>query len=480
MSATGRATVAITVGQSTVKASQLFLAVALVRVMSLDDWNQAALLLTIHLAAVTFGGLGLQQSLLFFIAQPSASSRRVLQRTAALVGGCGVVIGAGLWFTSSVIGSRWSIGSAVGWLGVAVAIELPTTCAQPALVALGRFRVAALWDIAGTVITVVTVVVGASARGVDGLVAALVASAVVRFVAFGALVRSLPLPTSAGRSTVSVTSAGLRLQITHAIPLGLTLATGVLTRVVDKWFIALFQPGEVGRYAIAAQEVPLLAVVPYAGTAAVAGRIVEASRVGSNRAAHRIWFAQTESMCRLVIPLTVGVMLVAPHLVPIVTNSADPALVSAFLLFTAITLHRVAEYGVFLRAVGRPHDVLSSAVLLLVCNAAFAGFGAWRWGVVGSAVGTLLSNVVAWVWVVGRIAVASSVGWIEAFPWRPWIVAVTTGCLAAVVARAIGSLFSVEFVVVAVEIMTFVAVSLAADRWHGRRLPRTRAHLELM
>jgi hypothetical protein len=63
----GRRAGLIAAGQATVKASQLVIAIALVRLLSPATWSQVALLLSIYLAAVTIGTLNLQQSLLFFL-----------------------------------------------------------------------------------------------------------------------------------------------------------------------------------------------------------------------------------------------------------------------------------------------------------------------------------------------------------------------------------------------------------------------------
>jgi O-antigen/teichoic acid export membrane protein len=153
--------------------------------------------------------------------------------------------------------------------------------------------------------------------------------------------------------------------------------------------------------------------------------------------ARSLWLEQTTAMTNFVVPATVAVMVVAPLLLPLAVADDSAALVVSFECFTAITLHRVAEYGLVLRAAGRSRAVLTSAAVLLAANAVFALFGAWWFGPIGAATGTLLANVVAWLAVLRQVGRALDTNVAGAFPWRSWVRAITTSALAAAVAMAV-------------------------------------------
>jgi O-antigen/teichoic acid export membrane protein len=202
-------------------------------------------------------------------------------------------------------------------------------------------------------------------------------------------------------------------------------------RLVDKWYIAAFRSGDFGVYAVAAQEVPLLAVIPYAGGAALATGLVEAFRTCDLARARSHWISLTTSMTLVVVPLGVGLILVAPELLTAAfTNEFGPGVVP-FQLFTIVTLHRVAEYGMLLRVAGRTRDVLVVAAWTLASNAVLAGFGAWFGGMTGASLGTVLASGVGWLIALRRIADTFKVPVSAAFPWATWCTVLAGSALAA-------------------------------------------------
>lgn len=410
---------------------------------------------------VTFGGIGLQQSLIFYVSRPGTSVRRVVSRTVGLVMVIAAFIAICLSAAAPYIGASLGVQQLVPLVALAAGLELPTTCVQPAFVATERFRSAARWDVAGAALQLTAVVCGALMGGVRGAVIGLLITASVRFATVVVVVRALPHHhlDDLGRPP------RVAEQLAFALPLGLTLATGVLTRSVDKWFIASFHPDQIGGYAIAAQEIPLLAVVPYAGSAAVARRLTDAFAIDDRTTARSLWLAQTAAMSRFVVPLSMALILCAPAVVPLATDSHQPALVITFALFSAITLHRVAEYGLLLRAAGRPRDLFVSGVLLLGANTLLAGIGAWRWGLIGTAAGTLCANAIAWCWVIHRVAKALGTGFGDAFPWAHWAGFLATSTLAGCAAFGAGVAMRGAAARVVVELAAFSGLVLLADRF---------------
>lgn len=472
-----RRTGLIALGQGAVKLNQLVLAVVLVRLLAPGEWNTVAHLLTIHLAAVMLGSLNLQHGILFFLPRVGRErSRALVAQTAGVIGVVGVVLA----ILAGVVGRRFDGGTLdagrwLPWLGLAVALELPTVCAPTAFIAADRIRAAACWDVLTTLVLLTAVVVPTvTGHGVAGVVAGLVVAAVVRAAAFGVV-----LMTCFDGPLVGLPPGTLASQIHYGLPLGLTIGASVLNRSVDKWLVALWHPADVGVYAVAAQEIPLLAVLPYAAGAAMAAAVAESFYTGDNRNAHRAWLTQTATMSMVVVPVSMGLILVAPELMAIVFTAEMSAGVLPFRIFTAITLHRVAEYGLVLRAAGHTSDLLRAAVTLLASNAVLAGIGAATFGMTGASVGTLLANVLAWWYVLTRLAVVFGTTTSRTFPWRVWGRTLAISAGAAVLASAFADLVGATRPVTRLVVLggAFTVAVYAAGRASGlARLAATAVH----
>jgi PST family polysaccharide transporter len=268
-------------------------------------------------------------------------------------------------------------------------------------------------------------------HGVAGLVAGLVTVGAIRLVTGIAGVVSV-LPPPDDRSTERL----LLGMLTYALPLGVALAVSICNRFVDKWFIAVLHPDQFGVYAVAAQEVPLLAVLPYAGGTALVTTLVAAFQMGDHGSAREVWLRLTATMSLVVVPLSVALVLLAPELIVLVFGPGFESGVLPFQIFTLITAHRVAEYGMLLRAAGRTRALLQVAGITLVANTVLAGIGARLGGMTGSAIGTLFASAIGWMWALRWIARTLGVHVRSAFAWRVW----TTAMLGTGIAAAAGQL----------------------------------------
>lgn len=462
-----RRTGLIAAGQASVKATQLVLAVLLVRLLSPADWNEAAFLLSIYLAGTTIGTLNVQHSIVFFLPRITRGQQRPLvfqnMRLLALIG---LLVVVGLTIAAPALsGGRLGSTGRIPWLGLAIALELPAACVATTMIATSHFAAAALWDITGTCLvltaTIVPVVAGA---GIPGLIGGLLASSAVRVVAGVAAVGRVLPPRTSGLPT------GVLLdQLRYGLPLGLTVAVAMLNRLVDKWFIAAFRSGDFGVYAIAAQEIPLLAVLPYAGGAALVTGIVEAFRTQQPGVAHRRWIELTASMSLVVVPIGVVLVLVAPEMMTAVFTDEFAPGVLPFQLFTLVTLHRVAEYGMMLRAAGRTRDLLLVATVTLCANALLAGVGAYVAGMVGASIGTLLASAIGWWVALDRIAGSLGVTIGRAFAWRTWSSTLGVATLSAVAAQLLAATSTDPATRVLVKLGVFAAVTIPA-LWLLRRI----------
>jgi O-antigen/teichoic acid export membrane protein len=459
-----RRSAVIALGQAAVKTSQVVIAIALVRLLSSDEWSAVALVLSVYLAAVTLGSLNVQQSLLFFLPRLEAGQqRRLVVRTATVMAATGgatatIILVADPFAAADLT----TLAYITPLVALAIAIEIPTAAGPAALLSIDRLVGAAGWDVVGTLALVVCVVAPAALGwGLRGVAQGMVVAAFTKACMFAAVVRRwFPAPS------IVLPRGLLRRQLVYGIPLGLTIGASVLNRSVDKWLVAVFDPANLGIYAIAAQEIPLLAVLPYAGGAAVVTMLVDAFRRSDREHARALWITQTGAMSAVVVPISAALVLIAPELIALVFTAPYAAGVVPFQLFTIITIHRVAEYGMVLRAADRTRDLLVSALVLLVANLAFASVGASVWGMTGASLGTLVANVIAWLFVLGRVARSFDSSLRHSFAWRAWCRNVVVAAVALVIAATAASpVGEIPLASVAVKLTVFAAAVVVGQRW---------------
>jgi O-antigen/teichoic acid export membrane protein len=203
---------------------------------------------------------------------------------------------------------------------------------------------------------------------------------------------------------------------------------------MDKWLVAWHEPLMVGIYSIAAFEVPILAVLPYAGGAAIAVSMVTMFHNNEVSDAHSVWWHQARMMSLVVVPLTMGLVVIAPELFEILFSYSYRTSVLPFQIFTLIGLHRVTEYGAVLRAAGRSVEIVYSSLILLGSNLVFGYIGLQMHGLVGLTIGSVLAFLVAWVWILSRLKNVFAVSMRHVFPWSTWTSSVAASSATAAVA----------------------------------------------
>jgi O-antigen/teichoic acid export membrane protein len=427
-----RRTAWLAAGQLVVRGAPLVAVLVLVRSLPGPAWDQLALLLSIYLAAQTVGTLNLQHGVIFFAARlPRRELRGLIVQTETLLFITGAIAAV------CVLAASFAAPSVSRWLpplALAILLESPCACAPQALLAVERVTAAAIWEGGFAAAQLAAIVVPvALGTGVDGAVLGLVGVAIARAVGFALLVASAFPP---GEHTRRRETKLMKPLAIYALPLGLALAAGGLNQSVDKWLVAALDPHAFGSYAATAQELPLLAVIPYAMGAALATRLTAAFERRDLAAARAWWLVQTASMTIVIVPVVVGIVLCADGLVELLFTSAHDDGTLAFQLFAIVGLHRVAEYGLVLRAAGRGRDLLAASALLLGANLALGAALTALVGAPGAAAGTLAANAIAWLFVLTRIARACGATLRTIFPWTLWLrTLVASGVLALIVAQ---------------------------------------------
>jgi O-antigen/teichoic acid export membrane protein len=392
-------------------------------------WNVIALGLSVYLVAVTIGSLNLEHSILFFLPQLTQhQTNRLLYQTVNLLRISGLVCGAAIVLVQVSTGALGTMAISM-CLAFAVACELPTVVMTPIFIARGEEQYASMWGSGHALIQFFALMVPTlSGFGAIGIASGLAVSGLIRLATFTVVFRRYI-------NGEHVHTPGLlKRQILFCTPLGVALAAGVLTRSIDKWLVAWHEPLMVGIYSIAAFEVPILAVLPYAGGAAIAVSMVTMFHNNEVSDAHSVWWNQARMMSMVVVPLTMGLVVIAPELFEILFTHSYRTSVLPFQIFTLIGLHRVTEYGAVLRAAGRSVEIVYSSLILLSSNLVFGYIGLQIHGLVGLTIGSVLAFLVAWVWILSRLKNVFDVSMRHVFPWSAWGLSVAISCGAAAIA----------------------------------------------
>jgi len=419
----------LTLGEGVARTGQVVSAILLVRFLAPSAWNVIALGLSVYLVAVTIGSLNLEHSILFFLPQLTQhQTNRLLYQTVNLLRISGIVCGAAIVFVQVGTGVLGTMAIAL-CIACAVACELPTVVMTPIFIARGEEQYGSMWRSGHALIQFFALMVPALCGfGAMGIASGLAVSGFIRLTAFTVVFR----PFINGEHVH--TPGLLKRQILFCTPLGVALAAGVLTRSMDKWLVAWHEPLMVGIYSIAAFEVPILAVLPYAGGAAIAVSMVTMFHNNEVSDAHSVWWHQARMMSLVVVPLTVALVVIAPELFEILFSHSYRTSVLPFQIFTLIGLHRVTEYGAVLRAAGRSVEIVYSSLILLGSNLVFGYIGLQIHGLVGLTVGSVLAFLVAWVWILSRLKNVFAVSMRHVFPWSTWTSSVAVSCATAAVA----------------------------------------------
>ncbi|MCA9515903.1 MAG: polysaccharide biosynthesis protein [Myxococcales bacterium] len=412
-------TLAIALAQGVVKLPQIAIAVVLVRLLTEAQWNTLSFALTVYLTGVGLGGLNINQSVYFFYGRVPREERRglVLQTTALLASTAAIaaliILSLGAWLGDGAL----AIEPLLPMIALVVLLEVPTSAAQELLLASESPRLSAGFTAVSAVLQGVALILPiALGRGLDEVLRWLVVYTLCRLVVYVVLMlRATPpgpirFPTAIG--------ARMRDQIVYTLPLALAMASGMLNKMLDKWLVAAFDPVHFGAYYLSAQEVPLIPLLPFAMGAVVATRYVWAFKRGRTPLALAYWRAAVSRVAVVIVPSTAAVIICAPELFPLAFTEANAVAVLPFQIYGVILFHRVAEYGIVLRAAGDTRSLWLASLTLLGSNVLVSLPLVATLGMVGAALGTLIANAVAWIYILRRIARVMETPLRVVFPWR--------------------------------------------------------------
>ena len=405
----------VTLGQIMARAGDLLIAVLLVRLLRPGEWATVALVLSVYGAAIGVGGLGLPESMLFFLGRlPRGEHRRFLVQTFLLLSATGALAAALILGLGPVLGKTpFELSRLLPWLALAVLFEVPTLGAPLLLLAEERVAGSAAWNAGSALLRFLCVTLPILlGQGVPGAVIGLVGYAAVRLLGFVTLVLLLT-----PRGPLRPSWSAIREQAAYTAPLGLSILAASLNTSLGKWIVAGWSSAELGAFAIGATQVPIVPILATSTGAVLMTRMVHCFHHGLIDQARRYWEAAVARMILVVAGIAIGCVVAAPELLRVLFGGKYPEAVLPFQLTTLILLHRIADHGGTLRAAGDVRSIWRGSWLGLLSTAALGIPATLLAGMVGMAGAMLAAALLTWLYLLSRIARALGSTLAQVVPW---------------------------------------------------------------
>ena len=403
----------------------LALAIMVVRLLSKTDFAIMGYVLMVHEIARNIAVLGFPDSIFYYFERVAKGARRALvAQTVGILFLSSTIAGLLILLLNTALPAlltQWpeaSIGilqEFLPLLALVSILEIPTWPTTNILLASDRQKLAAWYEMGTSVMAFTALVVPLSlGYGLTVAIWALVGYAFVRFVGSFALLWGILPKKGALSEELSeedqlslLDSVSLRDQANFSIPLGISALVGRFNKYIDKFIVSIFLVNTAyAEYTVAANEVPIIKVIPLAVGSVLISRYVQFQLQEKKEELLALWYKGIEKVSLLVIPLTILFTVLASDLISLLFETDQTSYANSvlpFQLYNLIVLIRVTHYGSILQAFGDTKGVLYFSINLLVANLLLSIPLTIYFGIVGTAAGTLIANIYNWLLLLRRI-----------------------------------------------------------------------------
>lgn len=379
-----------------------------------------AAVVLIYQTSIALGSLGLPDAVFYFIGRyPDRAGAIVRQTSALLLLAAIVVVPIALGAAVAISHSDGKIDliPALPWLAIVVLVELPTQPAVNQLIAHGYAAHASiLYAVFAAFQMISGLVPAVTGWSMTSIPIAMACFGMTRLFAHLWILRRIYPMAKGERWRIG---KQIKEIFYFSLPSGIAATVGKLNPQIDKYAVQFVLGTEMlAIYAVAAFELPLVTMIPYAIGAVMQVRYVRLYASGEREELKRLWYATVEKTMILVVPLAVAIIVFAPDLIAAVYTPKSMDAVQPFQIFTLVLLHRVAAYGPMLQATNQQRLLVTSSAMIIVTNLIMQYPMIHVFGLNGSAIATAFANVPAWIFVLYRIGYALGGGVRVSMPWR--------------------------------------------------------------
>jgi O-antigen/teichoic acid export membrane protein len=268
------------------------------------------------------------------------------------------------------------------------AMLLPVSLLTNCLVACGRVKVVALYNIISSVALVVILFIwmAFSASHDAAIKANLIHASLIFMPAIWVMWKI------AGEPAPGTEPVSLKEIFKYSLPLGVGLMVGQFNLNLDKVIVAtMTTPEDFAVYVNGAMEVPLIGMITGAASAVILPDMVKACKEGDKAGALDLWKRAAVKSALIIFPAAAFLMVLAPELMTFIYSDTYVESSLPFRIYLCVLPLRIMFFGVLFQAVNQSIIVLKRALMNVVVNGvltiAFVSmFGAW-----GAALGTVVA-----------------------------------------------------------------------------------------
>ena len=435
---------AVVTGRVAVAALDSLKLFALFRLLDKAAYGTLAFALTWHLTAVTLGTLSIPDSLLALLPRTTPGQQAGLARQSLrFLSGLGLLAGLtvlGIGHLPAFLpAGQPALPALLPWIALAIAADLPAQMLQAFLLGLRQHRMASTQAMGLAVLThlalIVPVLLGAN---LPQIAASFALASVARL-----LVTAWTVSHAFPGIQPEPFTGGLRAQLAMAIPLTLTGAAATINRQLVTWTAGFLLPAVLfADFAVGAQELPLVAMLPNAVAVALLPHLTQfMSQPEHRRQGLALWHASILRVSLIMLPVWVWCTVEAAPLLAALGGAGWRSAALPFRITALLLPLRVTAYGTMLLALGLPREVLKAqiaaiATTLATCTLLWLthalGLLDAQTALVCGCAAFVLSQFVAIALLLRSIARGSQVAWHQAFPWRLWAVRLIVAVVAMV------------------------------------------------
>lgn len=462
----------LVIGQGITALSAIAIGAYLSRELSKADYaTYRQTLLTYRFVAPVLM-LGLPQALLYFLPLHEEQRRKVLFKIISVLFIVGVLFSLFIFVGGNhLLAQRFNnpeLAEALKLFAPYAAMMLPVSLLTNCLVACGRVKVVAVYNIVSSVVLLVILFVWmASSSSPESAIKANLLQALLIFMPALFMMWKMT-----GESTPGAVPVQLKEIFKYSLPLGAALMVAQFNLNLDKVIVsAMTTPEDFAVYINGAFEVPLIGMITGTAAAVMLPDLVKSCKQGDKAGALELWKRAAVKSALIIFPVAGFLMVVAPQLMSFIFSEryVDSAL--PFRVYLCVLPLRIVFFGTLLQATNKSGLILKASLLFMVANGVFSLGCVWWLGAWGAAVGTIAALVIVtqpyYIWHIKQqfdvrvvelfsmrklgsialvVAISSIVTWvvINQFEyWMPISILILAGCVYGVVYMFMGRLCGV-------------------------------------
>jgi len=374
---------------------QLVMGVLMVRYLTKYDYGTFRQIMLISVLVSTTLAIGLPQSLSYFI--PRASSSHEKKQLAFQVFIALSLLGAVAAFICYLL--RYRIGAGFNnqdllyysWIfSLFFLFLIPSKCAQPTLVALGRTNFASLLNVATAIVNfffvIIPLILGKDLKIIliSMLSVYIMKLIIVVYVLFrleGGMPKLFDLPS-------------LKAQFTYSSPLAGSLIVGVARKYIDQFIIAVFySPVNFAIYSRGAFELPFVAILPHTLSTLMIPKIAEYQKDGKISNILYLWQESMRKVALVFFPLFVFTFIFAEQIITLLFTSEYLDSVSIFRIYLILIPFRIVAYRTILQAIGNTRPIFTAVCISLILSLVLGIVFERIFGLIGPAIAIVIGEL---------------------------------------------------------------------------------------